>query len=215
MPKLVCGIFLPDDDEHFAHHLTSGPMVGGKGTYQLSKIERALKLAPRHRHAVDVGAHVGLWSRILALYFDRVTAFEPVARHVECFRLNLADSNNVLLHQVALGAEDGELRMAPAGENTGNAHVDARGSLTVPVKKLDSFELGKIDLLKIDVEGFERFVLDGGEQTIRRTKPVMVIEQKPGNGERYGLERTEAVDLVMSWGAEIAETRSGDYFLTW
>jgi FkbM family methyltransferase len=206
---------LPDSDTHFIRHLESGPHVNGKSTYQLSKIQKALELTPKHRVALDIGAHVGLWTMVLADYFDRVIAFEPVPEHIECWRLNLADHPNVYLHELALGAEPGEILMNPAGENTGNAHVAKNGSIRVPVICLDDLSFERIDLIKIDVEGFERFVIQGGEKTIRRHKPTMVIEQKPGNGERYGLERTEAVDLVLSWGAEIVATKSGDYFLQW
>ncbi|RWD13572.1 MAG: FkbM family methyltransferase, partial [Mesorhizobium sp.] len=46
-------------------------------------------------------------------------------------------------------------------------------------RMLDSFGLAGIDFLKIDVEGFEKPILEGGEQTIRRERPVIIIEQKP------------------------------------
>jgi hypothetical protein len=42
--------------------------------------------------------------------------------------------------------------------------------------RLDSVELARVDLIKIDVEGMEEEVLAGAEQTIRRTKPYLIVE---------------------------------------
>src|SRR5688572_22008568 len=96
--QVVNGIHLPAWDTHFAEHLKKAPLVDGMGTYQYPKIEAALDVisqrGPGGRgHAVDVGAHVGLWSRILATHFDAVTAFEPIPEFCDCFLLNVTADN--------------------------------------------------------------------------------------------------------------------------
>jgi FkbM family methyltransferase len=49
-------------------------------------------------------------------------------------------------------------------------------AITVQVRRLDEFEFQNVSVLKIDVEGHERSVLDGALDTIKRSKPVLVIE---------------------------------------
>lgn len=48
----------------------------------------------------------------------------------------------------------------------------------VPITTLDSYNLPRIDLLKIDVEGYEIHVLKGAEETLLRCKPVVIFEEK-------------------------------------
>lgn len=219
--KSVEGIWLPDDDTHFEFHLRQGEKFCGCGTYQFRKIQAAVGVVPkdRRRHAVDVGAHVGLWSRVLCHYFDGVTAFEPVPDLSLCLAANLEGIDNVDVVDVALSSESTPtLHMTRPGENSGNWAVSrdgVRSDLVVKAETLDSYDLVDVDLVKIDVEGWERDVLFGGERTIREYKPIVVVEQKPGNAERYGVERLAAVELLKSWGASLLWVKSGDYCMGW
>jgi hypothetical protein len=92
--KQVEGIWLPDEDTHFQTMFPQFPKVGGRATYQYDKLQSCLDLCQSRRVAVDVGAHVGLWSMILCDHFATVVAFEPVfAKH---FRRNLEEKPNVV-----------------------------------------------------------------------------------------------------------------------
>ena len=84
MQKQVRGIWLPETEEHLIPHIERGPEFAGAGTYQLHKFQAAFPYIKNFRHAVDIGAHVGLWSRILARCFTRLTAFEPIENHRAC-----------------------------------------------------------------------------------------------------------------------------------
>lgn len=216
--KCINGIHLPASDTHFARHLEKGPVIDGKGTYQYSKIERALKLCEREgklmRHAVDIGAHVGLWSRILALHFDRVTAFEAHPDLAWIFPQNV-DMDCARLVNVPLADTRRPLALDYVADNSGNAHIAPKAKGDTMAEPLDHFCLESVDFIKIDVEGFERFVIQGGEQTIRDCRPVMVVEQKPGNGSRYGLSDAAAIDLLTSWGMVVDSVKAGDYFMVW
>ncbi|WP_287363109.1 FkbM family methyltransferase [Mesorhizobium sp.] len=216
--KQIKGIWFPDSDEHLEGQLAINPLVDGRGTYQHRKYSRALTHVKTRGHAVDIGAQVGLWSRVMALDFSRVTAFEPLPIHLECFERNLADAKNVTLHRIALDTKPGDLVIATTPESTGDSHVAVGGETGVAVaaRTLDSFELSDIDFLKIDVEGFELPAILGGEQTIRREKPVIIIEQKPkGHAERYGRDRFAALDLLKSWGGRVAWEIGGDFLVEW
>lgn len=217
IPKLIRGVYLPQSDTHFAEHLHKGPNINGHGTYQYNKISAAMPLVKQKGVALDIGAHVGLWSMILAPQFNRVVAFEPVPEHAECFKMNLEGRRHVTLHEYALGMVDGDVRMRSVADNSGNARVDDKGDFLVRCHELDDVPLGhgKIDFIKIDVEGFEEAVITGGQGTILANKPVMVVEQKPGHAEALGYKTGGAIKLLESWGMRQAWVKSGDYCMVW
>ena len=221
MQKQVKGIWLPSTEEHLVPHIQRGPEFAGSGTYQLHKLQAAFPYIKNFRHAVDIGAHVGLWSRVLARCFARLTAFEPIEQHRACFVENVrsGDGCEVELHPFALSASEETLRFSFRPDNSGDTHVvknvdDGLGA-QVFARTLDSFDLPPIDFLKIDCEGYEYFILKGGEATVRRDRPCIIVEQKPGKGRMYGLDDQEAVKLLQTWGATLKFQIAGDFCLVW
>lgn len=220
--KEIRGIWFPDSDDHFAAQLAGGPLVDGKGTYQWKKYQRALPYVKRRGHALDVGGHVGLWSRVMAMDFDAVTAIEPMSALRECFVRNVPES--VTLLPYAVGDRLGTASIGFPTDNTGNARVAETGGKVfeqtadaelVDVVTIDGLGLPAIDFLKIDVEGYEFEVITGAETTIRSHRPVMVVEQKPDQAERYGRGRWDAVELLKSWGMKQAHEIGGDHVMIW
>lgn len=233
--KLVAGVWLPESEEHFAdmilHHSKVGT-VDGKGTYQLHKLRAALRYQPpeRRRVCLDIGAHVGLWAMWLAKEFAVLHCFEPVPHHAEIFAHNVPDGN-VTLHRVALGRASGTVSLTVPTRQTGGAHVqtaEVRDQRTetnltsdlcslvtdVPMRTLDGFGFEDVDLIKIDVEGAELAVVEGGRETIRRCRPTIVIEQK-GNEARYGEPRDAALAYLQGLGMKPRKVISGDWILGW
>lgn len=220
--KKIAGIWLPDEDTHFERHLIEGELYGGKGSYQLTKITKALAQKEAWRVAYDIGAHVGLWSRVLARHCDQVCAFEPSRDLVRCLRKNLDGIENVQIFNCALGHITGIEVMHNHLENSGNTCILPSDfdytSITCSIKmyRLDDMQdLPPPDLVKIDVEGYELRVLEGGEKTIRDARPVLVVEQKPGNAEKYGIGQFDAIKLLEAWGARQLWVKSGDYCYGW
>jgi FkbM family methyltransferase len=216
----VKGIWLPETEEHLMSFIEGGPEFAGAGTYQLHKLQAAIPYIKNFRHAVDVGAHVGLWSRVLARCFGRLTAFEPIEHHRECFEKNVRPGQGceIELYPVALSSSEEALRFAITPDSSGLTYVkkvdDGVGPQTV-ARTLDSFNLPPIDFLKLDCEGYEYFILKGAERTVHRDRPCIIVEQKPGKGSMYGLDDREAVKLLQSWGAELKFEIAGDFCLAW
>lgn len=222
MNRIVKGISLPLGDTHFAEHLEQGPEFAGKGTYQFAKIERALAMVDLSKRcvALDVGGHIGLWSRVLAHHFKKVVALEPLPALWPHFRYNTADCDNVQLIEFAASDREGELKIVTVADNSGNGYVAPPGVggvciFTAQCVRLDALNFHDVGLIKIDVEGWELNVLRGAVKTIERDHPAIVVEQKPNNAERYGVKRLAAVELLHSWGYETAWEKSGDFGLTW
>lgn len=201
----------PDGESHLQEWMrTKNERVDGRLAYQYHKLAAATSYCSRFRNAVDVGGHVGLWTRNLARKFAHVYAFEPMATHRECFALNV-DAFNVTLHPCALGEAEGSVSMHTNPTSSGDTWVDGTGD--VPMHTLDSYEFDDIDFLKADAEGYELFVMRGAAKTIKRCRPVIIVEQKPGRAEKFGIGRTDAVTYLQSLGYKLAQEMSGDYIL--
>lgn len=209
------GWFLPDGEKHLVDWMKAvGDVVDGRYAYQHKKLVAALGYVKQFRHAVDVGAHCGLWSFYLAPKFERVTCFEPVAAHRECWLKNITAPNANLCHY-ALGDRDAQVTLHTGESSSGDTYIKEGGEHPAEMRTLDSLGLTDIDFVKIDAEGFERFILLGAEQTIRRDKPCIIVEQKPGKGKQFGLGDTDAVTLLQSWGATVRDVMSGDFIVSW
>lgn len=225
------GWWFPDGEAHLQDWILKMTQpCHGRWGYQKHKYDLALALVRDPGVAVDVGAHVGLWSWPMSHDFGQVISFEPMREHRECFGHNLAGRDNVTLHACALGAENGiaHLRTRTPG-SSGDTGVDSaaersslRGSIDdageqCPLHTLDSFELQRVDLLKIDCEGYELFVLQGAVETLKRCRPVCVVEQKPetGGAQRYGIGVTDGVTFLEGLGAKRRRAVQGDYILSW
>src|SRR2546423_5238158 len=117
----------------------------------------------------DVGVYIGLYSIALAQHVGpsgRVFAFEPDPANYEIARQHLAlngVSDRVDLTQAAVGAKAGQVAFSAAAES---GHVLASApdehACTVACVTLDETFAGRrLDVLKVDVEGYEEMVLRG------------------------------------------------------
>lgn len=184
--------------------------LNGRDTYQGKKQVAALAACKSFRTAVDVGAHVGLWSYNLAFKFNRVEAFEPVALHRECFAKNVTAAN-VHMHAVALGALPGTCSIESRPGVSGDSQV--RSGTEIPMVQLDSFQLQDVDLIKVDCEGFEENVLVGACDTILKWKPTIIVEQKRDMATRFGLKPQGALAVLHDMGYKTLQEIGGDFIM--
>jgi FkbM family methyltransferase len=166
--------------------------------WQHGDLNKALKHVDRRWLALDVGAHRGILTKVMAKIFRLVWAFEPGPEYSKIER-----PGNVLVSRAALGSRVCQVSMADGNHNTGQRHVTKALGGSVRMTTLDRccFEP---DFIKIDVEGMEYDVLMGGEDTIRRCRPVVMFEDN-GLSERYGRARGDVRKLLESWGARPLE----------
>ena len=102
-------IWIPDDDD----------WVNWSGDYEQDQFNEVMPHVSNRDVALDIGAHVGIWSMRLAQNFKRVIAFEPVPKHIECWKRNMSNfiseqsewGNISTLETVALGHENGTATM--------------------------------------------------------------------------------------------------------
>jgi FkbM family methyltransferase len=142
---------------------------------------------------VDVGANVGFFSIPAAkrIQHGRVFAFEPTAFTFDALRHNAALNKLTNLHSFCYAVSDfvGEAALSvnakdKDGLNTLGkpVHSDAEvvERTTVPVTTLDRFlaenSIAHVDVMKIDVEGGELFVLRGARDLLARSAPLILFE---------------------------------------
>jgi FkbM family methyltransferase len=125
----------------------------------------------------DVGANHGLLSFGMAGKHGAAIdfhLFEPIPRLVASIEKTRAlyPAMRLTLNHAAVADHDGEVSFAVADEETGRSHIDAEGGLKIRCVKLDSYlarsGVGEVDLLKLDVEGYELSVLRGATEGLQR-----------------------------------------------
>jgi FkbM family methyltransferase len=156
------------------------------GIPELPMINFIRTVASPGRTFVDVGAHIGFYTMGLAPSFERVIAFEPSRLQYGWLKRNqlLNAYDHVACEHVALGGAAGTATLNvlsyEGGLNTLAPEVASRMTILdqyeVPVDVLDRRGMTDVDLIKIDVEGFEIEVLSGATLTINASRPVILIE---------------------------------------
>ena len=148
------------------------------------------KIKPHGFRALDIGAHVGIWTRRLAVDFCEVIAFEPMSKHIECHKKNCEGLENITLNEIALSNVNNTQIMTTKDNNSGMSTLMTprwklpQTTVIVETRTLDSYNLPKVDFIKIDVEGWEEQVLKGGMDTILKYRPRMYVEIWPKQYEK-------------------------------
>lgn len=161
------------------------------------------RLIGSKKRVIDVGANYGLYSYYLARMGKSVEAFEPLpgcARSISAFQ-----SPQIRLHNVALSSAPGVMRLStpviggvPYPASSTFTPVEGPHEVSeVLVKRLDDYAFEDVCLLKIDVEGHELEVLKGATQTLRRERPVILVEIEQ---RHLQISMTEVLDYIMAQG---------------
>lgn len=130
---------------------------------------------------MDIGANIGVFSVIAAKRCRQVYAFEANPKIFDILKENVEPFDNVEIFNVAIGDKNGManlyLHKKRGGADTliqKRIRPHQQGEvITVPCTKLDDYGL-QADVIKIDVEGAEMFVVNGGLKTLRKAKLIFM-----------------------------------------
>ena len=138
---------------------------------------------------VDVGAHIGKYTCLVAKIASKVIALEPhpVNYHYLVKNIRANHLDNVIALNVAAWKENSELKLY-SGSTSGRHSVKyARDGehITVKARRIDDIleelNIDRVDWVKIDVEGAEYEVLQGMERTLRRCRCKLILECRREN----------------------------------
>jgi FkbM family methyltransferase len=179
-----------------------------------------LRMLPREGAVLDIGANVGIMTCWLArqLRQGQVYAVEPVPENLQALRrvVRFFGLSNVRVFPYALGAEAGSAEILMPVLNgarmQGLSHVrhesiegfGGGSSYAVRLIRLDDLELPlPLAGIKLDVENFEYFVLQGGKRRINQDKPLIYCELWDNEN------RSRCLELVRGWGYQVAVLEGG------
>ncbi len=146
-----------------------------------------MEIVEDYRVAVDAGAHVGTWTALMSVHFRKVIAFEPNPATFEALVTNVGDLGNVDMHCQAVMDKACAVRLfePKPGKTSTGWQVEADATGTTKGVAIDDLDLDHCGLIKIDVEGAELLALRGADRTIRRYRPVLIVEFA-GLSARFG-----------------------------
>jgi FkbM family methyltransferase len=190
--------------------------TGGYEHFDLAVFDALAKRLP-NATVLDVGTNVGHHAFVFAALGWTVHAFEPnpdLWPLIEA-KLSAARLNSVRLHKVGLGDADATLEFGvPEPSNSGTGSFlpgSARGlGVQLPVRRGDDYlaaagVTGPIDVVKIDIQGFEAPALRGLEETLLRTRPIISIEI--GDENRATLPTLQALASLLPPDYEFKRVR--------
>lgn len=198
-----------------------GKAILKDGIFEHSLIEWCQQYLSPNGTFIDVGAHMGTYSIILSPYCKHVYAFEAQGSTFESLNRGI-DANkisNIIAENIGIGSKEEMLSLSHVSEDGGGSSLltnisDMTGlktlsQETVEVVPLDSYEINNINLIKIDVEGFELEVFKGAVKTLERNNyPPIVFEA--WSNEWYQEQREELFDYARGLGYNVHKVGGSD-----
>jgi|SRR5579862_8365568 len=182
----------------------------------------------------DIGANVGLFSLIAASKIGKegkIFSFEPTPSTYNKLLENIGLNKFENITPINIGLSDKEeylkLKISDLGYDAWNTFAPSNDikvleEVIVPVKSLDdvikeySIDFGKVSLIKIDVEGWEKFVLNGATSLIAsENAPVFLMEFTESNTFNAGYLCQDLYDLMEGYGFKWYSYNKKENCLNW
>ena len=205
MQILSNGWHVPDQDEKMLNH------VKGDVTKDSPNYEKRQRLVIEQEHPnkktfLDVGANIGVWSLAMQRQFEKVIAFEPSTKNLECLYSNWDGE----IREYAVGDVNSTVVFKDSAKNCGNGKVRLDLSLEgsayeVKMVKLDDQNITDCSLIKIDVQGFEWQVIQGAKNLIETQLPWVTVEPNK--------DITHMVEFFFNRGYKFVEVKSKRTFI--
>ena len=200
------------------HLSTSGsypPLAMANGRYEPATTQLFHETLIPGMVVIDIGAHVGYYTLLAAKLVGpagKVYAFEPEPGNHATLQKNIELNNypNIVATQIAVSDSRGRASIYLSSLDNGRHSMfqhglPKRGSVQVETTTLDWFletqDLPRVDLIKIDVEGAEVDVLDGMHQLLARSPHLkLIIEFNPTLLQSAGVAPIDFLDKLRSLG---------------
>ena len=186
--------WIPENDIHLNDWKEGKPFTQNKCLLQFKEWCRT-----QHKSfetVIDVGAWAGTWAYEMKGFAGRLYAFEPNKLNFECLEKNLGGYDNISCNRFALGDREGEVSLT-SDDFTQAVRIDDKAG-NVPMRTIDSFEYKNVELIKLDVEGYEMKVLEGAKQTLETVQYIMI--ELNNNSKKYGSSNGKIEDYLKELG---------------
>lgn len=189
MQKAISECVLGLKFTYFVNDCMASNSIGAKQEWEphIKRFTQLYNALFQIKNIIDIGANFGyhtlLFSRECS---ENVYAFEPQVQNFELLKENVKNNEitNVVIHNYACGDSNCDIKMkvfdsnntVNMGDITPNMDCMENYSITKSII-LDDFEFpSKIDLIKLDVQGWEKKVLLGATNLLQKHKPTLIVE---------------------------------------
>ena len=182
-------------------------------------------LTSNRRTVIDAGASYGWMAVSFAKYFEEVKCFEIREDVRYALRENTSRFSNIEIFDCGLSDKKANVKVGLHNTKTGTTRVvrernkkqDDGPAVEHPkgllVKTLDSFNFNSVDCIKMDIENHEYYALLGALDTIKKWKPVLILEISYTKKRHFDLfePRQRIFKLLRSVNYEIVDVRGRDF----
>jgi FkbM family methyltransferase len=171
------------------NEIVSSVINNSNSFFEIKFLEFVRNNFQKQKTIIDIGANIGNHSLFFSefLEYDEIICFEPFERNVELLKLNLIGKNCRIMDYALSDSESEKILYNSQSNNFGgfslHSYDGSKGENKsfivkdkVVTKTLDSLNLTNVTMIKIDVEGHENSVLNGGIETIKKNSPIIFIE---------------------------------------
>ena len=190
----VNDFWVPSNDVHIEQWKSGTPFTQNKCLNKF--IKYCESQTKKMKTVIDVGAWCGTWAKAIEPFAEKVIAFEPDKTHFECLQRNC--TINCTPRMEAVGAQLQEVSLTE-DNFTQAKRVDEKGNIRMIT--LDHMAYEDVDMIKIDVEGYEMEVLKGATKTLESVKYLMI--ELNNNTKKYGSNNVEVEKHISSLGFKV------------
>jgi len=142
---------------------------------------------------IDCGAYIGdtVFMFKSCTLNPVIVAVEPSSTNFQVLRKNIEINRwaNVIPLNVAVGAEEGRVDLLGDGRADAKSKKGSEIRLTTIDKIIEEMGLNKLDIIKMDIEGFELDALVGAKETLKRFKPLLLISVYHRGGDIFEIPK--------------------------
>ena len=190
----VNGFWVPSNDIHLEEWKAGQPFTQNKCL--LKFLDYCQTQNKKFNTVIDIGAWCGTWAKAMEPFAKKVIAFEPDKVHFACLERNC--TINCDPRQEAVGSENKHISLTE-DDFTQAKRVEKEGDIRMVT--LDSLAYENVDLIKIDVEGYEMEVLKGVDNTLADTQYLMI--ELNNNTKKYGSSNIDVEKHIKSLGFKL------------
>lgn len=202
------------------------------GQYQGSNWQFAQTLIDDWTRCIDVGSNNACNAIHYAQRFSTVECFEPTPLAQQLWLNTVRDNavTNVNLYKNAVGECQKTTEIIIHEHNGGHNHLNnadrpcwsgkawrqrtpkprKRQTATVAVTTIDSYQFQDVGFIKVDVEGYEKFVLEGAQTLIKQCRPTIQLEIVASQCRKFGYWGEDMIEWIRSWDYTVVSRNRGN-----
>jgi len=190
----VNGFWVPSNDVHLNDWKQGKPFTQNKCL--LKFLDYCKIQNKKFKTVIDVGAWCGTWAKAMEPFTKKVIAFEPDRIHFKCLQRNC--TINCDARNEAVGSEIKTISLT-VDNFTQAKRVNTAGNIRMAT--LDSYNYENVNMIKIDVEGYEMEVLKGAEKTLENVQYLMI--ELNNNTKKYGSSNADVETYLKGLGFKV------------